>query len=99
MGAPGIAPVISLPDAGAGEAAAAGVACGISTLTVDSDVAGANLLSDWRPSGAGEVMDGAGADCSTPGGLALVSAGVSVERCSLDFSVVGMNGKLPPSSR
>src|ERR1700704_2651595 len=85
---PVIAPVPSLFDA----AARACVICGMATLAVASDEAGAVLFRDCRPIGFGEVSDGAGgAGCSgAGGGLTLESDGVSVDGRSADFSIAGV---------
>ena len=58
---------------------------------------GAELLSDCRPIGVGEVMEGAAGSGIT--GLALSSADGWAEGVgSLEFSMAGGRGALPPSS-
>ncbi len=87
----GIVPVISLDDIGET------VGCGIATDAVASDAFGAELFSDCRPIGVGEVIEGvigAGAAGSGIAGLALSSA----DGGSLEFSIGGNCGALPPSS-
>ena len=58
---------------------------------------GAELLSDCRPIGVGEVIEGAAG--SGIAGLALSSAGGWAEGAgSLELSIAGGRGALPPSS-
>jgi hypothetical protein len=70
-GAAGIVPVISLDDTGEAEGIA-GI-CGIATDAELSEPLGAELLSDCRPIGVGEVIEGVAV--SGIAGLALSSAG------------------------
>ncbi len=89
----GIVPVTSLA-----EAIEVPVACGIATDAVPSITFGPELLSDCRPIGVGEVIEGAsGAGVA---GLAPLSAGDGAEvgGGSLEFSMAGGGGGLPPSS-
>src|SRR5580692_10232579 len=72
---------------------AAAMACGIATDAVLSEASGAAVLSDCRPAGAGEVIDGAGVT-----GLALLSAGFAGGDGSLESSIGGAGGGLPLSS-
>src|SRR5882757_11228099 len=90
-GVVGIAPVMSLARIGAA------ATCGIATCALSS-VFGAELLLDCRPIGVGEVIDGAaGAGVA---GCALLSAGGGGGAvCSLEFSIAGIGGALPVSSR
>src|SRR5258705_11808931 len=92
-GTVGIVPVIS--PSGAGEAEGAWV-CGMATDAAPSAALGAALLSDCRPIGVGEIIEGAaGAGMA---GLAPASAGGGAEgACSLELSMAG-NCAMPPSS-
>ena len=78
---------------------AAGTAgCGIATDATLSLAAGAEPLSDCRPIGVGEVIEGVTA--SGVAGLALLSAGGwAAGGGSLEFSIGGICGALPPSSK
>ena len=93
-GAVGIEPVMSLDEIG--EAAARAAVAG-SQPRRRSSAAGAELLSDCRPIGVGEVIEGVTA--SGVAGLAPSSAGGWAEGGgSLEFSIAGICGALPPSS-
>src|SRR6202043_2720532 len=88
----GIVPVISLDDTGV--AAGAAIAGGITT---DARLSSAGeVLSDCRPIGVGEVIEGVpgeGVAGSCIAGLALSSAGGWAEGCgSLEFSIGGNGG-------
>src|ERR1700754_654678 len=85
-GAGGIAPVISPEPMGATMGADAPCVIVICEL---SSMFGAEELFDCRPSGVGEVIDGAG-------GAAVLSAGESE---FVDSSMVGIDGAVPVSSR
>src|SRR5207244_4484163 len=86
----GSVPVISLADTGE-------AACGIATEAVPSKAFGAELLSDCRPIGVGEVIEGAAG--SGIAGLAPSSAGgCAAGAGALEFSIGGICGALPPSS-
>src|ERR1700692_1333471 len=93
-GAIGIEPVMSLDDIGE----AAGTAgCGIATDETLALAAGAELLSDCRPIGVGEVIEGVTA--SGVAGLAPLSAGGwAAVGGSLGFSIGGIFGALAPAS-
>src|SRR6202035_4218678 len=96
-GAAGIEPVMSLDEIGE-TAGSAGCGCGIATEAMLSEAAGAELLSDCRPIGVGEVIDGVTA--SGVAGLAPLSAGGwAAGGGSLEFSIGGICGALPPSSK
>src|SRR5512140_3828400 len=90
----GMAPVTSLDETG--ETAGAAGVDGIATDAVPSAALGAELFSDCRPIGVGEVIEGAAG--SGMAGLALSSAGGRTEGCgSLELSMAG-GGGVPPSS-
>src|SRR4029453_6107003 len=89
-GAGGIAPVMSLPPIGA---TVGGLAPCVIVICELSSMFGADELFDSRPSGVGEVMDGAGA-CRA--GAALLAAGDSDEAGS---SIAGIGGAELVSSR
>src|SRR5882757_6009397 len=79
-GAAGTAGIVLVTSAAATGAALIG---GIATDAVLSGALGAEVLSDCRPIGVGEVIDGAGA-----AGLALFSAGDGAGACgSLESSM------------
>src|SRR6202163_3135474 len=82
----GMVPVISLADI------SKAVGCGIATDAVASGAFGAEPFSDCLPIGVGEVIEGVAGSGTT--GFALSSAGGG----SLEFSIGGNCGALPPSS-
>src|SRR5258705_4750902 len=81
---------------GAGGAEGGAWVCGMATDAAPSTALGAALLSDCRPIGVGEVIEGAaGAGIA---GVAPSSAGDGAEgACSLELSMAGTCG-MPPSS-
>src|SRR5262245_10946127 len=90
-GAGGIAPVMSLPPIGA---TVGGLAPCVIVICELSSMFGADELLDCRPSGIGEVIDGAAGACMA--GATLLSAGESEEAGS---SIAGIGGAELVSSR
>src|SRR5882762_7154696 len=90
----GIVPVMSAAVIGAATGAAA---CGITTDAVLSGVIGRGALSDCRPIGVGDVIEGmAGTGIA---GLALSAGGSAAGGGSLEISDSGIDGAAPLSSR
>ena len=60
-------------------------------------MSGAVVLNDCRPIGVGAVIEGV--TCDGVAGLAASSAGgCAAGCCSLEFSIAGIGGAVPPSS-